>query len=94
LPPPAQAPGCQGDIGLQGKVQFRAEASAAGTRNDPNGADVEVHDIGKGFAVHLRCLSAGDNFDALATAHGMAGFRLDIGVLHEGRGETGRGLVR
>jgi len=85
---PVQAPGGDGDIGLQGDVELGAEATTARRRQDTNLRRIQGHDLRHRLPVHVRRLGRGEDLEAIPDAAGKPGFGLDIGVLDERRGKA------
>ncbi len=75
---------------LHRHVELAAEAAAARRRADAHARAVDAQHAGRLLQVHVRRLGAGRDLDAVGAMicarpdrHGIAGLRLDVGVLDE-----------
>ena len=91
---PLELPCSNRNIRLHGNVQLRAEPAAAGGRHDADLFDRQVHDRCHRVAVHVRRLGGGMDCNRVIIANRPACFRLDIGMLDEGRGKAALDDVR
>ena len=91
---PAQQPRCHATSGCTDRSSLPPKPPPHRGRHDAHLLGRDAEDRREFVAVHVRRLRAGDDFDAVADAARVAGFRLDIGVLDETRAHRDLGMRR